>query len=446
MASWNSANIKYSKDEKDIAKIIDTVLGVKYKGIGDDLATNLNLYRFLINNMNIPDNELAKTIKYNNKVIFTENDIADIKIKLRRHLVNYSYPTHILNNKTNQSGGVFVPQEQHLPQQQYVQQQPYINQHIDFSRNGFWDRLFTKFGNILTPLTGSGEKFLWIFFILYTLEQTEIIGPFISQGLDMITLSLPVIAEMAEDLASFLIPIPVANQMGGWVIGMFFLITSVFLNFSRKHFGSAFKSALEMLPIVGDAAALAAINIEQGMERFLAYKNKLVRSTTRISPRIGGIVQDYYPQLNNIPNPPEQPLPKELTGQYWDEQSKLVGKQIQESTEQLQEKMESLPGYLQQESKKLQQGFQEGIQEVQEEWQDIRKQSELQHPEQMKDKELQMQHLEQENRKTQSQLVTSPNIPNTHALPLPSKQTSSSSNVVIPKQVGGTRRSRKNKK
>jgi hypothetical protein len=57
-----------------------------------------------------------------------------------------------------------------------------------------------------------------------------------------------------------------------------------------------------------------------------------------------------------------------------------------------------------------------------------------------------MQHLEQENRKTQSQLVTSPNIPNTHALPLPSKQTSSSSNVVIPKQVGGTRRSRKNKK
>ena len=158
MASWNSANIKYSKDEKDIAKIIDTVLGVKYKGIGDDLATNLNLYRFLINNMNIPDNELAKTIKYNNKVIFTENDIADIKIKLRRHLVNYSYPTHILNNKTNQSGGVFVPQEQHLPQQQYVQQQPYINQHIDFSRNGFWDRLFTKFGNILTPLTG-GQKY-----------------------------------------------------------------------------------------------------------------------------------------------------------------------------------------------------------------------------------------------------------------------------------------------
>jgi hypothetical protein len=91
MASWNSANIKYSKDEKDIAKIIDTVLGVKYKGIGDDLATNLNLYRFLINNMNIPDNELAKTIKYNNKVIFTENDIADIKIKLRNYIIFLSY-------------------------------------------------------------------------------------------------------------------------------------------------------------------------------------------------------------------------------------------------------------------------------------------------------------------------------------------------------------------
>ena len=58
MKSWDSSQVEYSNGEKGISKIVNMVLGSKYKGIGDDLATNLNLYRFLINNMDTPDSEL----------------------------------------------------------------------------------------------------------------------------------------------------------------------------------------------------------------------------------------------------------------------------------------------------------------------------------------------------------------------------------------------------
>jgi hypothetical protein len=189
----------------------------------------------------------------------------------------------------------------------------------------------------MAPMTGPMDKFLWIFFILYSLEQTEIIGPFISQGLDLLTLSLPVFAEIAEEIGAFFIPIPIVGQMGGWVIGVFFLITSVFLNFSRKHFGSAFKSAVEMLPIIGDSAGMAVINIEQGMERFLAYKNKMVKSTSKVSSQLGSVVQDYYPQLEDVRAPEEKPVPQQLTGEYWEKQAQEAQKQAEKGYQQLKE-------------------------------------------------------------------------------------------------------------
>lgn len=269
--NWERSKIDYSDDEMKINHLANNVLGKHFKGIGDDLASNVNLYNFMLKNLDVPNNVLANSIRDNGKPIFTEADIAEIKKVLKTHL-DTPYSKKILGS---QSGAG-----------------PQSVQEDDISRNKFWDKFFrwmaSPISSRISP-DGIVSKISWWIFILYNLEQMDRFGPIISQFLDVITLSLPALAELTQELCEKLIglvPFPYASQAGeiiGIALSSIFIITAVVLNNSRKHFGAAFKTALEAIPIVGDSLSLGAMNFETAAERFEYYRNRYNKSVEKLS-------------------------------------------------------------------------------------------------------------------------------------------------------------------
>jgi hypothetical protein len=268
--NWERSKINYSDDEMKINHLANNVLGKHFKGIGDDVASNVNLYNFILKNLNTSNDVLAKSITDNGKPIFTEADIAEIKKVLKTHL-DTPYSKRILGSQTGGTGSV---------------------QEDDISRNKFWDRFFRGLASPITSRIspdGIISKISWWIFILYHLEQMDRFGPIISQFLDVITLSLPALAELTQKLCENLIglvPIPYASHAGeliGLAVSAIFIITAVVLNNSRKHFGASFKVALEAIPIVGDSASLAAMNFETAAERFEYYRSRYNKSIEKLS-------------------------------------------------------------------------------------------------------------------------------------------------------------------
>jgi hypothetical protein len=271
--NWERSKIDYSDDEMKINHLANKVLGKYFKGIGDDVASNVNLYNFILKNLDVPNNVLANSITDNGKPIFTEADLVEIKKVLKTHL-DTPYSKKILGSQTGAG--------------------PQSVQEDDISRNKFWDKFFrwmaSPISSRISP-DGIVSKISWWIFILYNLEQMDRFGPIISQFLDVITLSLPALAELTQKLCENLIglvPIPYASHAGeliGLAISSIFIITAVVLNNSRKHFGSAFKTALEAIPVVGDSVSLAAMNFETAAERFEYYRSRYNKSVEKLSNR-----------------------------------------------------------------------------------------------------------------------------------------------------------------
>ena len=192
MDAWEYTNTKYSDKEIKLGHLAEKTLGKLYPNIGSNVAININLYVFMLKHLKNSDAELAKAITKNQKPIFSVSEIATIKEKLRVHL-NYFDIDKIA---AVQNGGSA----------------------IDETRNGFWDRLFRKMAAPFTTYsTPMSNYILWWVFLLYNLEQADLYGPFISQILDIITLSLPVAADMASEMAGTLFslaPIPYASFAG----------------------------------------------------------------------------------------------------------------------------------------------------------------------------------------------------------------------------------------
>lgn len=298
MSYWESSHVKYSNDEIRIGHFADKHLGKYYKNIGANMAINFNLYNFILHNLDKSDAFLAQAITNKHKVVFTVDEIKKIKAKMKTH-ASGPYQKSLLKT---QSGGGLVPGSP-------------IKEDGDESRNGFWDKLIRKISAPLTriiPEKGIVNYVFWWIQILYHLEQMDIYGPFISQALDSVTLSLPIMAELTQEMAGNLIglaPIPYAGQAGdviGYALSMVFIATAVVINNSRRHFGSAFITSLDGLPIIGEALSLAAMNFEKGADRFAGYKKKLMGSVSKLSPAAGGIIYSYVPDVETH----TEPLPK----------------------------------------------------------------------------------------------------------------------------------------
>ena len=279
---WESSTIKYSNTEKKISHLTNHILGSFYPLIGSIMAKNLSLYNYLIHHLDVDDKKLAQTITNDDRPVFSEKDISEIKTILSKHL-NKPYVKKLLVQK----GGAV-----------------HIDDTGDVSRNGFWDKFIKK---ITRPITSNMPQVFDVMLsyvqILYHLEKMEFYGPFISQMLDAITLSLPALADLTQELSTNivgLIPFPYASQVGeigGYLVSLIFIITAVFLNNSRRHFGSAFKVAIDGIPIFGDVISTAAVNFETGAQRFLGYKQKMIKSITQISPTAGEFAYSYIPDV-----------------------------------------------------------------------------------------------------------------------------------------------------
>lgn len=276
--NWEYSRAKYSETEVQLGHLANNVLGKLYPNIGENVAININLYVFLLNNIKRADADLAKSITQHGKPVFSVKTIGEIKRKIQKH-------KGFIRVQTGGGGGD--------------------------TRNGFWDKMIRKLTSQIR-MPPIGTYILWWLHILYHLEQQDLYGPLLSQMLDTFTLSLPVIAELAESVTGKIIglmPIPYAGMMGdglGYIVSLFFIIIAIVVNNSRKHFGAAFVVALDGVPLLGETLSLAAINFEKGADRYEIYKDKMVKSVGKISPSAGKVIYSYAPdtKIHTEPLPP----------------------------------------------------------------------------------------------------------------------------------------------
>lgn len=270
----------------------DYLLGHRFKGINTNVARVFSLYTFILHNLDTPIDVLQGKILENGKPLFTPEQLKQI-VNVVRSQRNTPYARTIVGTR---GGGVAGS----------------LND--DPSRNKFWDRVIRKLAYpISSKLPESWNGVLWYAFFLYSLEQIDFIGPFLSTALDTITLSLPVMAEIVSEVAMQVIgfaPIPYAGKIGeavGYGLSLMFVMFAIFINTSRKHFGSAFTSSLQAIPIIGDNLMSAAMSFETGSERYLRNRDRILQSVGKASPKAEAIL-DYYTPTTAVHEGPAPPI------------------------------------------------------------------------------------------------------------------------------------------
>jgi hypothetical protein len=296
---WTRSSAQLTPHIRDAGRYTNYLLGSNFPGINESLMNHMSLYAWLLSHRHIPAAELHKRIRNDNgQPLFTVEDLQSILTTLQSQ-AGSNFARWIIAGGS-MSGGA-EPEANPLD--------------ADPSRSKFWDKYIRKIaGPIAQRLPPSWNGLLWYTFILYSLEQSELLGPTISTLLDSITLSLPVIADVVQEVTEKLIalaPIPYAGFAGealGMVFSTIFVLFAVGLNVSRKHFGSAFKAALEGIPLFGDILAEGAQSFEIGAERFLNNRKRMLKSVDTISPHAKDFLEYYVPDVEVKTGPAPPPL------------------------------------------------------------------------------------------------------------------------------------------
>ena len=291
MNTWKSENLKFNSGEKDFMKVTSFILP-KLPGIGNNVGKAFNLYRFLATHLDTPARDLVSKITEDGAPLFTAQNIADMQAVIETQK-DTSYFKQI------------TAKTPHRHQSQRGGANPVLAD--DLTRSKFWDKLIRKMSHTVGTFVPIGElckNWEFYMFFLYSLEQFEMIGPFVSMALDSVTLSLPVMSDLAStgiESLFMLLPVPYAALIGeilGYVVGTLFLLFAIMLNTNRKHFGSAFKVSLELIPMFGDILAEAATNFEVAMERALASRERILSSLKTVSPTAYATADYYVPSVN----------------------------------------------------------------------------------------------------------------------------------------------------
>ncbi len=333
--NWTAEHPPHTEDANRMAKLTEHLLGNKFSGINSDVMRAFSLYNYLVKHRDTPTATLHQNITENGRPIFTKEQIDAMKKTINSHM-EYPYVQRLL---TKMSGGAKKGAEPKADKNakgaeknakangaeakaneegKEGEEAPAKGHPLDSdpSRSKFWDRMIRK---IMHPIVKRiPEKFdglLWYTFILYSLEQNELIGPFLSTALDTITLSLPILADLVTDTAGELIglaPIPYAGKLGnviGYALSLMFVFMAVLLNMSRKHFGTAFITSLEAIPMIGDVASDGAQKFEMGAERYLQNRKRLLKTVDAVSPTAEDIANYYSPsdKIDDGPAPSLDP-------------------------------------------------------------------------------------------------------------------------------------------
>jgi hypothetical protein len=288
--SWESQHLQTSQTEQAIGQFASRAMGNQFPNINQDVVKTFNLYRFFVQHINTPAATLQPLITENGTPIFTVADIEEIQAKIRKQ-TNNTYVKYL-----SQRGGTtsVIP----------------VTPVSDPSREKFWDKLIARITYpIWSNIPPSWNGLLWYVFILNSLENVEIIGPFISTALDVITLTLPNIPSLIDSILPklfALLPFPYMSTAGdviSYAIGLIFILLSVFMNIQRKHFGSAFKASLEIMPIIGDSVAEMAQSVETGAERYQQNRAKMLSKIEMVTPSLENYL-DYYTPSTDIKTGP----------------------------------------------------------------------------------------------------------------------------------------------
>ena len=290
--SWDKDKVFSTKVEG----VINNAFNNKYPHIGENVSKAFTLYKYFVNHLDDSPETLMSELTENGSAIFTKQQIQEIQTIIRSQ-ENTSVFQRLLNkshkSQTPQKGGATT-----------ATATPVTKLGEDPSRSKFFDKLIRK---IMTPISSripsNFDGLLWYTFLLYNLERMDTIGPFIGMSLDTITLSLPILAELTETVVGkvlSVLPIPyvgLAGELIGHVLGLVFVLFAVFLNFSRKQFGSAFKVSLEAIPIFGDTLMDAAQAIEIGVERYLHNRDRLLKPIAPVSPHLHKFASYWAPDM-----------------------------------------------------------------------------------------------------------------------------------------------------
>ena len=311
---WDFDDVEYTNDDKGILKYTGFIFSKNAPGADETVTKTLSLYRFLLKHLDTPVETLQPSIIINGAPMFTSDQLTDVLAKVRTQ-VDTPYAQRVLG----QSAGGPVPAVPDIPKVTApsagvgipLTPKPGHGLDNDPSRSKFWDKVIRK---LMFPITCSipscMEPLLQWYFILYRLEQLEGYGPFISSALDTITLSIPVMADMAAEMVAMtvgLVPIPYASFAGdglGYAVSLLFILVGVTMNNSRKHFGSSFKLALEAIPMVGEAASDGAQQIEIGAERYLLNRQRILDQMKKTMPTTAAAVEYYTPTPEIVDGPP----------------------------------------------------------------------------------------------------------------------------------------------
>ena len=283
--------------------VINSIFKHKYPHIGENVSKAFTLYKYFVNHIDDEPDSLVSQVTENGKPLFTRNDIQEIQTIIRKQKGSHFF-TRLQNAQIQHGGfsgtaataitGTAVPT---VPIATVVKSE-------DPSRNKFFDKLIRKLTYFITDqIPPSWDGVLWYVFLLNSLEHMDVIGPFIATALDTVTLSLPIMAELTETVIGkllTLVPLPYVGFGGeliGHALGLIFIIFAVFLNISRKQFGSAFKVSLEAIPIFGDTLMDAAQSVETGVERYLHNRGRLLNPIATVSPHLHKVADYWAPDV-----------------------------------------------------------------------------------------------------------------------------------------------------
>jgi len=167
-------------------------------------------------------------------------------------------------------------------------------------------------GSISNPLDNATLLFNWIFFPLWSMENTPILGEFSELYLDLMGNVLGSMDIFLEPLAPLLgigmssaldvvqsipgigtgasaiaIPLNFAEEPMEWLFGNFGDIIGLFLNISRKQWGLAYMSALQVIP-----------NLANIMDAYVGNVYTANKWLKRVNQRTGYVV-DVLELINN---------------------------------------------------------------------------------------------------------------------------------------------------
>jgi hypothetical protein len=311
---WDLEKPTTSTKGTQLAKGMNYLLGNHFPGLETNTQRFFSLYAFLLKNIDMPVEQLRLQILDKGKPIFSTNDLNEILPMLKQQK-NTQIAKYVVSRKAGGGDSAVLPNAKPAaPGAPAAPAAPGAPpQQLDATRTKFWDKFMHKISFPVTSrIPPSWDGVMWYFFILYNLEQMDFVGPMISTALDTVTLSLPVIADLSNEMASKVVslaPVPYASFVGdgiGYLISLIFISFAVVLNSSRKHFGSSFKVSLEAVPVFGDILAESAQSVEIGADRYLTNREKMLKSVEKVSPSAEAVLDYYTPdvEIHNEAPPP----------------------------------------------------------------------------------------------------------------------------------------------